>query len=279
MHVFALGASRATGYHVALNFLEKGDMVSIPLRTPGTLETDEAMKKYLEDGKLVLYACDAMKAGDIARVWAAAIERAPVDLVFFGIGPGVRFEMSSLARGGIAVPPNASTVCFLNVIQAIYSTSTQEATGSSSTTNVNVEPKLVVLSAGAVTPSSLSMTPFPIRSIVSWAFHGPNVDKRGMETIVFHGWKKPYEEGMTPAEDEGVLPPLWQQRLPAEGWAKHVVVIRPPGLTDGKETGRYEARTETFRTLRMSRRDLARFVSKDLVEKWSTYEGHVVTIG
>ncbi|KAG8805013.1 hypothetical protein FRC19_008122 [Serendipita sp. 401] len=99
MHVLALGASRATGYHVALNFLERGDMVSIPLRSPGTLEKDDALKEYLENGKLVLYACDATKVGDVTKVWNAANERAIIDLVFFGIGEsGTRNAIQDLLR-------------------------------------------------------------------------------------------------------------------------------------------------------------------------------------
>ncbi|KAG8838050.1 hypothetical protein FRC18_006635 [Serendipita sp. 400] len=242
-------------------------MVSIPLRSPGTLEKDDALKEYLENGKLVLYACDATKVGDVTKVWNAANERAIIDLVFFGIGPALKFQLSKIAQGGLAVPPNVSTVSFLNVVQAI-------ASGHQA-----VEPKLVVFSAAAVTPSALSAEPLPLRLIAPWAFRGPNLDKRGMEAVVFHGWSKPYEEGMTPTESDGILPPNWKQMLPKDGWAKHAVIIRPPGLTDGKETGKYKAKTKTFRTFRMSRRDLARFVTKDLVDNWSKFEGHIVAIG
>ncbi|CCA70183.1 related to cell cycle protein p55cdc [Serendipita indica DSM 11827] len=67
MHFFALGASRASGYEIALKLLSEGHQGSIPLRSPLMLENDPRMTRYFDTNQLVLYKCDAMKLEDVEK--------------------------------------------------------------------------------------------------------------------------------------------------------------------------------------------------------------------
>ena len=181
------------------------------------------------------------------------------------IGPSAKFRpFVGLVIEG---PPNVSTVALLNVVRAIHSTQHSSP------------PRMIVVSAGAVTKASMAHVAFPARQIVAWVLRAPNMDKRGMEALVFHGWGKEYEKDMTPLPQHGILPPDWKTVLPPEGWAKSVVILRPPRLTDGKETGKYGVFVDTAGGSVMSRKDLANFVVDDLLNDWSRYEGHIIALG
>ncbi|KAG8809654.1 hypothetical protein FRC18_004450 [Serendipita sp. 400] len=86
MHIFALGASRNIGYYAALRLLSKGNTVTFVLRSPATLEADEALKEYVSNGKARLVKGDALSADDIKAAWLGAVAVAPVDFIMFTVG-------------------------------------------------------------------------------------------------------------------------------------------------------------------------------------------------
>jgi hypothetical protein len=180
-------------------------------------------------------------------------------------GPTAKFK---LFQGFVIDPPNVSTLSLLHVLRAVAQTSAE------STTPV---PRIVVVSAKSVTPESLALNPAPVRLIIGWVLRGPNLDKRGMEAIVFHGLGKDYEEGMTPGEP--ILPNGWRDTLPPAGWAKRAVIVRPPELTDGPATGKYRANVKDFLVRKISRRDLGNYIAGPLEDKWDEFAGEVVTVG
>lgn len=86
MHIFALGASRATGYYAALGYLERGYTVTILLRSPLVLQQDPAFKQYLDKGTARLTKGDAMIEDEVVSAWKEAVNHAPVDVVLFSLG-------------------------------------------------------------------------------------------------------------------------------------------------------------------------------------------------
>jgi len=265
MHVFALGASRATGYYTALEYLRRGYVVTILLRSPAVLQEDSAFKQYLESEHVKLIKGDAMNEKDVLEAWKDANSSVPVDLVFFSLGPNAKFK---LFRGMVTDIPNVSTLCFLHIMRSIAQTSAE------STTPV---PRIVVVSAKSVTPGALALNPAPIRLIIGWLLRGPNLDKRGMEAIAFHGLGKDYEEGMTPGEP--ILPKGWRDTLPPAGWAKRTAIVRPPQLTDEPATGKYRASVKDFLVRTISRRDLGNYIAGPLEDKWDEFSGEVIAVG
>lgn len=250
------------------------------LRSPPVLEKDESVKKYIQSGKLCLIKGDAMSKEDVAAAWDAAnTQNGIVDAVIFAVGPTPKFK---LFEGLTIDPPNVSTISYLNTLLAIASAGNNTST-SSGRDNVHV-PKLVILSAKAVTPGSMASIPAPARLFAGWMFRSLNLDKRGMEALVFHGYGKDYEAGMTPLPSQGILPADWETQLPARGWAKNAVLIRPPSLNDGAEKGKYRVDSKDFLVWRISRRDLVAFIVDRLLasgneKEWKKYEREVVTIG
>jgi hypothetical protein len=296
MHVFALGASRATGYHTALGefplpwwvvltpfveYLQRGYVVTILLRSPAVLQEDPAFKQYLDTQQVRLVKGDATNEKDVLTAWKDANSSVPVDLVFFSLGPFSLLHFPNvglltfayegpaskfkLFRGFVTDTPNVSTLSFLHVMRAIAQTSAESV------------PRIVVVSAKSVTPGALALNPAPARLIIGWVLRGPNLDKRGMEAIAFHGLGKNYEEGMTPGEP--ILPDGWRDTLPPAGWAKRTAIVRPPELTDGPATGKYRASATDFLVRRISRRDLGNYIAGPLEDKWNEFVGEVITVG
>lgn len=187
-------------------------------------------------------------------------------LTLLGVkGPAAKFN---LFKGFVIDKPNVSTISFLYTMRAISQTKTEASAPL---------PRLIIVSAKSVTPGALASNPAPVRVIIGWVLRKANLDKRGMESIAFHGLGKEYEKGMTPGEP--ILPNGWRDTLPGAGWAKRAVIVRPPQLTDGPAKGKYRASVKDFLVRDISRRDLGGFLSGELLDKWDEYEGEIVTIG
>jgi hypothetical protein len=259
-------------------------VVTIVLRSPAVLQEDPAFKQYLENERVKLIKGDAMNENDVLEAWKDANSSVPVDLVFFSLGPfpllcfpkidlltfayegpATKFK---LFQGFVADTPNVSTMSFLHTMRAVAQTIAE------STTSV---PRIVVISAKSVTPGALALNPAPVRLIIGWVLRAPNLDKRGMEAIAFHGLGKDYEEGMTPGEP--ILPNGWKDTLPPAGWAKRTVIVRPPELTDGPATGKYRASAKDFLVRRISRRDLGSYIAGPLEDRWDDFAGEVIAVG
>ncbi|KAG8795714.1 hypothetical protein FRC16_009988 [Serendipita sp. 398] len=103
MHIFALGASRNIGYYAALRLLSKGDTVTFVLRSPATLEADEALKEYVSNGKARLVKGDALSADDIKAAWLGAVAVAPVDFIMFTVGTSFFFPFASFFNMNLIV--------------------------------------------------------------------------------------------------------------------------------------------------------------------------------
>ncbi|KAG8865883.1 hypothetical protein FRC20_009324 [Serendipita sp. 405] len=266
MHIFALGASRNIGYYAALRLLSKGDTVTFVLRSPATLEADEALKEYVSNGKARLVKGDALSADDIKAAWLGAVAVAPVDFIMFTVGsPTATF---SFREGFVIHPRDLCTRSLLTLIKAIHS-----ATPS------HLIPRLVVLSSTGLTRQSKAVLPWLLRPLYGWLLHVPHDDKKGMEAVVHEGWGKPYEEGETP--DESVLPAGWKEGLPSTGggWAKQSVIIRSAFLLDGELKEQYRAQPGDFTTTWISRQDVGHFIAERLVNEWKTFGGNIVTVG
>jgi hypothetical protein len=254
MYSIDVGVSLMT----VIGFLERGDAVSILLRPPSVLEQDDVLKKYFESGHLHLFKGDATSKENVISAWKAAITaNGVVNVILFAVGSTAKFK---LFKGMTVNSPNVSTMAYFNTLLAI--TSSAESRSS--------PPKMVDLSAKAVTPGSMASLPAPVRLFAGWMFRSLNLDKRGMEALVFHGWGKEYEEGMTPTPVQGILPHDWKEQLPQAGWAKSTVLIRPPRLTDDPERAKYRADINDFLVWSISRRDLAGFIVRVVAsdEEW-----------
>lgn len=252
-----------------VGLLERGETVSILLRSPSVLEQDNVLKKYFESGRLHLFKGDATSKEDVVSAWKAAITASGiVNVVLFAVGPTAKFKVF---KGMTVNPPNVSAMSYFNTLLAINS-------GPENTSSL----KTIVLSAKSVTPGAMASLPTLVRLFAGWMLRNVNLDKRGMEALVFHGWGKEYEEGMTPTPSQGILPDDWKEQLPHAGWAKSTVLIRPPRLTDDPERVKYRADIHDFPVWSISRRDLAGFIVDRVLasdDEWKKFEGEVVTIG
>jgi hypothetical protein len=170
----------------------------------------------------------------------------------------------TLTKGFVIHPPDLCTSAFLTVSRVV---SQGQPTA----------PKFVVLSTMGLTPNSKAVIPIPLRPLYGWMLHQPHVDKRGLEAVAFHAIGKEYEAGQTPGKP--VLKQGWKQTLPAEGWAKHGVVIRAAMLNDGPDKEVYKATVGDRYAWFISRKDVAHFIVEELVPNWEKYDGNIVTIG
>lgn len=141
----------------------------------------------------------------------------------------------------------------------------------------DVRPKLVILTSTGVTPHSHRVLPLPMKPLYSYLLRGTLQDKRGIETLLYHGLGKEYEPDQTPGPH--ILPAGWEKDLPSPGWLKSGVVIRAALLTDGPMTKTYRAAVGDFPCYRVSRADVGHFIAEGLLDEWSKWEGNVVCVG
>jgi hypothetical protein len=166
-------------------------------------------------------------------------------------------------KGFIIDPPNLCTVSLLNTLRCVAAT--------------NVRPKLVILTSTGVTSHSHSVLPLPMKTLYWYLLRNTLQDKRGIETLLYHGLGKEYEAGQTPGSH--ILPAGWEKELPAPGWLKSGVVIRAALLTDGPMTEQYRAAVGDFPCYRVSRADVGHFIAGGLLSEWPKWEGNVVCVG
>ncbi|KAG8995322.1 hypothetical protein FRB90_000209 [Tulasnella sp. 427] len=263
MKVLAIGASRNLGYFAALNIL-KGDescTVGFQLRNVSAFDEDAEMQQFVKSGRAKLIKGDALVEDDVRKTWNEAnADAIPVDVVLFTVGGTPKF---TLTRGLVIDPPNLCTSALLNVLSTLPRTQPQ--------------PKLIAITSNGVTPSTHGGLPF-----LSRAFYAlitvPHADKFGMERALYWsaGWAWKESDGEPEAH---ILPHDWQARLGGqEGWLKDVVVVRPAILTDGVETGKWKAGVELPGLWTVSRKDVAKFVS-DEVLKEGKWDGKPVSVG
>jgi hypothetical protein len=166
-------------------------------------------------------------------------------------------------KGFIIDPPDLCTVSLLNTLRCVAAT--------------NVRPKLVILTSTGVTSQSHSVLPLPMKGLYWYLLRGTLQDKRGIETLLYHGLGKEYETGQTPGPH--ILPDGWEKDLPSPGWLKSGVVIRAALLTDGPMTRTYRAAVGDFPCYRVSRADVGHFIAEGLLNEWGKWEGNVVCVG
>jgi len=258
MKVFAIGASRNIGYYTALNLLQQNHTVVFFLRNTSVFDADADLKPYIESGSAQLVKGDALSENDLKAAWNEALSSGPIDVVLFSVGgiPGFSFT-----KGFVVTPGNLCAAALLNTL----------ATFSQSTTPPHPQPRLIVITVLGLTKASHASLPLPIRGL--WAtMPGPHADKLGMEKLVHHsaGWTPEWNE-KGPSEE--ILLPGWEARLPEKGWLKHAVVVRPALLTDGQERGKYRVGEELKGVYSVSRRDVAHFISNDVLPNWEKYDG------
>lgn len=259
--------------------LARGDTVTYLLRNTKALEDDEAVRPYIQSGLAVLIKGDATSQADVQNAWAAASKDGPVDFIMFTIGECVAPSLSTSdlefstpgqpnpkfhpIKGFIIDPPNLCTVSLLNTLRCVAAT--------------NVRPKLVILTSTGVTSHSHSVLPLPMKALYGYLLRQTLQDKRGIETLLYHGLGKEYEAGQTPGPH--ILPAGWEKDLPSPGWLRSGVVIRAALLTDGPMTGTYRAAVNDFPCYRVSRADVGHFIAGGLLNEWAKWEGNVVCVG
>ena len=260
--------------------LARGDTVTYLLRNTKTLEEDEAVRPYIQSGHAVLVKGDATWQADVQNAWIVASRNGPVDFIMFTIGECIAPWLSTSShpecsipgqpnpkfhplKGFIIDPPNLCTISLLNILRVVAAT--------------DVRPKLVILTSTGVTPHSHSVLPLPMKLLYWYLLRGTLQDKRGIESLLYHGLGKEYEAGQTPGPH--ILPAGWEKDLPSPGWLKSGLVIRAALLTDGPMTKTYRAAVGDFPCYRVSRADVGHFIAEGLLNEWSKWEGNVVCIG
>ncbi|KAF7305951.1 NAD(P)-bd-dom domain-containing protein [Mycena chlorophos] len=293
MNILAIGASRNIGYQSAVRLLEKGATVTFLLRSPAVFDNDAVIQRFVATDKARLVKGDATSEEDLRLVWNAA---GVVDAVVFSVGKScLSFHSSrimalirasnaggtpsfSLTKGIVIDPPNLVTQCMLNLLCTLpkYEDAPQ--------------PKIVAISSIGLTPTAHKALPLLMKPLYSM-LDTPHKDKVGLERVLFHcaGWEWDATSGEPEVEITGAG---WQQRpgLPAPGTLKHLLIVRPAWLTDGKSKadqvereGRkdklgYRYSEHEISTYGISRADIAHFVANSF-NHWDELENKAINVG
>ncbi|RPD56425.1 hypothetical protein L226DRAFT_468560 [Lentinus tigrinus ALCF2SS1-7] len=278
MHAFVLGGSKNIGYHAALRLLKQGTTVTFLLRSTSVFDNDEQMQPFVRDGKAQLMRGDALNLDDVRRAWEAAVEAGggTVDIVLFTIGGQAGFSMS---RGFVLNIPDLCTHALLNVLSTIPDSLRAPET----------QPHFVITTSMGITSESHATIPLALKPLYNGVLPAMHADKLCMERVLVFCGGLPWSSKDEPNKD--ILPDGWQstQGLPSQGELKHVVVIRPALLTDGKcrgdetrKAGKAPYRTKKDGDLssawRISRQDVAHFIVQELLPNWSGWEGSGVVL-
>ncbi|KAJ7717037.1 hypothetical protein B0H16DRAFT_1388487 [Mycena metata] len=269
LNVLAIGASRNIGYFSAVRLLEQGATVTFLLRSPAVFDKDELIQRYIKSGgNARLVKGDATKQEDVQRAWD---EAGVVDAVVFSVGGTPSFH---ILKGIVIEPHNLVTQCILNVLCTIP------------TYPFAPQPKIIAISSIGLTPSAHAALPWLIKPVYS-ALDIPHRDKVGLERVLAHcaGWTWTDAEPAADITGEG-----WMERegLPASGALKHVLVIQPALLTDGKcvaeevkakgkDKKPYRVSEQELGGYTISRKDLAHFVV-DALARWDEFENKRVNV-
>nr|GAT60608.1 predicted protein [Mycena chlorophos] len=272
MNILAIGASRNIGYQSAVRLLEKGATVTFLLRSPAVFDNDAVIQRFVATDKARLVKGDATSEEDLRLVWNAA---GVVDAVVFSVGGTPSF---SLTKGIVIEPHNLVTQCMLNLLCTLP------------TYEDAPQPKIVAISSIGLTPAAHKALPLLMKPLYSM-LDTPHKDKVGLERVLFHcaGW----EWNPTSGEPEvDITGEGWQQRpgLPAPGTLKHLLIVRPAWLTDGKSKADqceregkkdklgYRYSEHEISTYGISRADIAHFVANSF-SHWEELENKAINVG
>ncbi|KAF7315813.1 NAD(P)-bd-dom domain-containing protein [Mycena indigotica] len=270
MNILAIGASRNIGYLSAIRLLNEGATVTFLLRSPSTFDDDSVIQQFVATEKARLIKGDATSEEDTRRAWEAA---GTVDAVIFSVG-----GTPSLGIKGITINPhNLVTQCMFNLLCTIptYQNAPQ--------------PKIIAISSIGLTPSAHKSLPLLMKPLYSM-LDAPHKDKLGLERVLAHcaGWTWDAAAG---EPDSDITGENWQQRpgLPAPGSLKHILVVRPAWLTDGKSKADeielkgknkqgYRFGQEELGCYTISRADVSHFIATSL-DRWNELEDKRINVG
>jgi len=280
MNVYAIGASRNTGYYTCLRLLAQGASITFLLRSPSSLEADPAINPYIHTGKAHLVKGDALNTEDVAKGWEEALQHGhgTVDLALFTLGGGPSQASFKVCKGLVMNPPDLVTHCFLNLVRTIPP-SLRSAAAS--------QPRIVTISSTGLTRAGHKKLPAVLKPLYGYLLAGPHEDKLGAENVAAHYVGRDFPD---PAKPE-VLPSSWteEEGVAERGAYKKIVVIRPSLLTDGECKADKVAAggKEPYRLVEdditgysVSRKDVAHFVADKLMkdDEWQRWEGKSVGI-
>ena len=212
------------------------------LRSPATFDDDQSIQKHVKSGKARLIKGDGLVLADVKNVWAAASLDRPVDVPLFTVGfsehhnNSVPFFHIYLL---IPIPFNSRWIPWFPSNHRRCHIPTQprhpmSPKRSRRNAKNNPLPKVIVLSAIGVTPSSRSQAPFLLNTLYSYMISLPLQDKLGVERVISHcaGWNWNWKDG-DPKED--LIGKGCQERegLPAPGHLKDAMILRPAMLNNG----------------------------------------------
>ncbi|KAG8879838.1 hypothetical protein FRB98_005487 [Tulasnella sp. 332] len=265
MKFLAIGASRNIGYLTALHLLQQGHHVAFVLRNTSTFIGNAEMKPFLESGSAQLIQGDALDVGSMRSAWIEANSTGePVDVAIFtvGAGPG---QATFTFKGLVLDPPNLCTSALLNTLSSFpFDSATIK------------QPRFIVITSNGVMKDTHSALPLTLRPFYAM-LDGPHADKIGMEKVIHHsaGWTSPWDEQ---GPSEKILAPGWESNVPDRGWLKHVTIVRPAVLTNGKMTGKYRVGDLLHGAFRISRQDVAHFIANDVIPNPVKYDGKAVSV-
>ncbi|KAG8943584.1 hypothetical protein FRC04_002813 [Tulasnella sp. 424] len=264
MKVLAIGASRNIGYFAALSLLRAGNTVVFQLRNVSAFDEDVEMQPFVKSGQAKLVKGDALVQEDVRTAWTEAnADGVPVDVVLLSVGGTPKFTLS---KGFVINPPNLCTSSLVNLLSVIPH-------------DFPAQPKIVAVTSNGVTADSHKSIPFLAKGFYA-LISVPHADKLGMEKVIHWsaGWpKESWKDGDPEAH---ILPQGWQEQLGGKaGWLKSIVVVRPAILTDGEENAKYKAGEDIPGLWTVSRKTVAHFISNDVLNNWSKWEGKAVSVG
>ncbi|KAG8963919.1 hypothetical protein FRC05_004370 [Tulasnella sp. 425] len=264
MKVLAIGASRNIGYFTALKLLKAGNTVVFQLRNISAFDSDAEIKPFVKSGQAKLVKGDALVEDDVRTAWTEAnADGLPVDVVLLSVGGTPKFTVS---KGFVINPPNLCTTSLLNLLTVIPH-------------DLPTQPRIVAVTSNGVTADSHKNIPCLAKGFYS-LISVPHADKLGMEKVIHWsaGWSEDsWKDG---APEPHILPQGWEERLGGKaGWLKSIVVVRPAILTDGEEAAKYKAGEDIPGLWTVSRKDVAHFISNDVLNNWSKWEGKAVSVG
>ncbi|KAG9037697.1 hypothetical protein FRB95_004543 [Tulasnella sp. JGI-2019a] len=265
MKVLSIGASRNIGYATSLNLLRQGHRVVFILRNPSTFADNAEIKPFIESGFVQLIKGDALDVNSLRAAWIeAGSSGGPVDVAIFSVGGGAG-QRSFTLKGIVLDPPNLCTTALLNTLSSYpYDPSSTS------------QPRFVIITSNGVTKETHAALPLPVRPMYAM-LDGPHADKIGMEKIVHHsaGWTSPWVED---GPKEEILHAGWELKMPDKGWLKHIVIVRPAVLTNGKMKGKYRVGKKLCGAYTISRLDVAHFITNDVIPNWDGYDGRAISL-
>ncbi|TEB39575.1 hypothetical protein FA13DRAFT_1619121 [Coprinellus micaceus] len=267
LNVLVVGGSRNIGYHSSLRLLDYGSTVTFLLRSPSAFDNDAEVQKHLQSGKARLVKGDATNSEDVQSAWAEAGKERPVDLLLFTVG-FTGTPTFQLTKGFTMDPPDLVTKSLLNFLCTMPKTESR--------------PKVIVLSASGVSPSSRKKTPLLLAPLYGYAISGPLSDKLGTERVIGHcaGWE--WDTQVDGEPNEEIIGKDWQKRegLPVFG-SLSAVVVRPAVLTDGEclaDAAVASGKSLPYRTgpgevggYTVSRKDVAHFIVEGILKDWEKW--------